>query len=242
MEYETIIYFYPMEEWNGERSPAKSHWWQQPRLKSCQIMSCKDFAVTLCPVPKLYYRKQSWKPEILEEAMENVCCEAEGMTDTFLHSAVEKLMPEEMWGKWRPRQDTIKKLAERQIAEKTKKRGLIPDRAVIRLGNAEDVNRQMEMTWDILFPYLPKINNCIIYYEKIPDADIREELEGFLEDYYYEYGLVVQMEAYGAGRSGGAKADRLTEATDLYLDYRQDNLFRSLRKYLDTMVKNGYDK
>ena len=98
------------------------------------------------------------------------------------------------------------------------------------------------MTWELLQPYLSRINQCIIWYEPIPGVDIREELDEFLEEYYYEYGLLVEMQSYGQERKTDTGKDNQLRRTGLLLDYRGDNLYRSSLKYLDTMVKNRYDK
>lgn len=258
MEHETIIYYYPLKENTGQCSAAaKKHWWQEARLSSFCVSeddtlqtrisgrqeqdgSGYDFQIYACPVPVFYYRKKEWHPQKLCEAMEEVLYQTEGMADTFPAPGMEKLLPEEMLRRWHPRMETLKRLTALQLAQKIETQGGYAQKAVVRLGNMQDADWQMEMTWDLLQPYLPKINQCIIWYDAVPGMDIQEELGGFLEDYYYEYGLVVQTEKYGTRKNGAADWCEQTESYDLCLDFRKDNLYRSILKYLDTMVKNRY--
>lgn len=271
MEQETIIYFYPMKEWCGRECAAKSHWWQTAAIQTYfldnhrrigsegreageapkQTMSGQtaagqpeagsEFSVAVAPVPALYYRKAAWKEQTLAEAMENVIYRTQGMTDTFLHPALLKMMSEETGRRFWPRMETVKRLIGQQLAETFRFGKAMPKSAVVRLGNAYDTDCQMEMVWELLQPYLPWINRCVVYYEKMAEVDIKEELEVFLEEYYYEYGLVVQMEAYGDRQAVDDTHLRL-ETMDLCLDFRRDIPYRTARKYLDTMVKSEYDK
>ncbi|MDE6740420.1 MAG: hypothetical protein K2K07_15155, partial [Lachnospiraceae bacterium] len=121
------------------------------------------------------------------------------------------------------------------------------------------------------------------FYEEVAETDIWMELGSHLDEYYYEYGLVPQLEPYVT--SYGGKADDLWEGTALrcgkprcggmILDYsgrfrypkilpeskavyidmmsetEKERLLRrktpwisyiSPLKYLDTIVKSGYDR
>lgn len=261
MEHETIIYYYPLRENTGQYSAAaKKHWWQEAKLTSFCVSeddtlqtgisgrqeqdgSRYDFQIYACPVPVFYYRKKEWNPQKLCEAMEAVLYQTEGMTDTFPALGMEKLLAEEMLRRWHPRMETVKRLTALRLAQKIETQGRDPQKAVVMLGKMQDADWQMEMTWELLLPYLPKINQCVIRYDPMPGLDIREELGSFLDDYYYEYGLVVQTEQNGAGShalSESSASDRAMEDSGLYLDFRKDNLYRSILKYLDTMVKNRY--
>lgn len=260
MEQETIIYYYPVKENTGQDcAVAKKHWWQEAKLTASCLPesnysqkkktgqqdydgSACEFHIYACPVPVFYYRKKNWQPRTLCEEMEAVLYRAEGMTDTFLAPGMDKLMPKEMQRKWHPRMETIKRLTACQLAQRIEEQGRYPQKAVICLGKIQDADWQMEMTWELLQPYLPKINQCVIRYEPVPGMEIREELGSFLEEYYYEYGLVVQTEKYGVRNNGAAASCEQRESSALCLDFRKDNLYRSCLKYLDTMVKNRYYK
>ena len=68
--------------------------------------------------------------------------------------------------------------------------------AAVLLGELADTDWQMEMTGELLRPYLPKINRLLIFYEEMAETDIWMELGSHLDEYYYEYGLVPQLEPY----------------------------------------------
>lgn len=257
MEHGTIIYYYPVKESAGESCVAKKHWWQDARLVpyylpkeegACRRVSeqqaCGDdeqeLRICVCPVPVLYYKKRSWNPRTLCEAMETVLYQTAGMTDTCLASGVEKLLPEEIRPRWHPRMETLKQLTAQQLVQKKQEQGGYFDKAVVHLGNRQDTEWQMEMTWELLQPYLEKINQCVIWYNPTPAIDIREELSFFLDDYYYEYGLVAETREYGMTPSLSAASREQAQSHELCLDFRKDNLYRSALKYLDTMVKNRY--
>lgn len=259
MEHGTIVYYYPVKESAGESCVAKKHWWQAVRLMPFYLSQengfsqsvpeqqiCeddeRDLHICVCPVPVFYYKKRSWNPQTLCDAMETVLYQTEGMTDTCLASGVEKLLPEEIRPRWHPRMETLKQLTAQQLAQKKKEQGGYFDKAVVRLGNGQDAEWQMEMTWELLQPYLEKINQCVIWYNPTPGIDIREELSVFLDDYYYEYGLVAETREYGTVHSLSAASREQAQNHELCLDFRKDNLYRSALKYLDTMVKNRYYK
>lgn len=236
MERETIIYFYMQSASTKVAMAAKEHWWQPVRLptKVCTEGE-EEFRVVACPIPQYYYRKKKWKPEVLCACMKQVENEMEGMTDTFISYTVAKLLPENLKRLWGPRIKTIRMLLADRIAKITMLKGCFPEQMLVYLGSAQDADWQMELTWEIALPYLSRINRCIVWYEEIPGVDMSEELEPFLEDYYYEYGLVVQLEKYGTQDKQNRKS-----SAELCLDYRKDNLHREVLKYLDTLVKNGY--
>jgi hypothetical protein len=126
-----------------------------------------------------------------------------------------------------------------------------PDTAVICLGAAQDEEWQLQLAWELLQPYLPRLNHCVVRRSASPakagsgeendtyaEADsCGEGISAFAEDCYYEYGLVVQTENDGeAHKPIGTQ----TNTCCLKLDFREDNLYHSAVKYLDTIVKNSY--
>ena len=155
-----------------------------------------EFDVIGCPVPPFYYRHKPWKPEILSEAMENVLHRIEGMADAWLHPQIGEMLTEQYNRCWEPRRDTmrmvVKRLTEQYAAGVISRSG----EAVVLLGKPEDTDWQMEMTRELLLPYLPRINRLLIFYEEIAETDIWMELGNHLDEYYYEYGLVPQLEPY----------------------------------------------
>ncbi len=266
MEKETIIYYYPMTEETAReenRYAAKKHWFQDASLRTVPIAGQAQFNVLGCAVPPFYYRRRPWKAQALSEAMETVLGDAPGMTDTCLHPETGALLTEEYRLKWMPRESTVRLLVRQLLEEHAGKALARWGRVTVLLGQPEDRGRQMEMTWELLQPFLPRINRMLIYYEKrgrareeegqyvlldqeAETADTgylqegernikrrkryhlsgegsggsrkhdaeeqeeeeqeEEELKEYLEDYYYEYGLVPQLEPYVQSRAAGEEA------------------------------------
>lgn len=92
----------------------------------------------------------------------------------------------------------------------------------VLLGQPHETAQQLEMTWELLEPYLPRVNRMLLYYEEqetlwdkrdgypadretqileTAGTDAREELQELLEVYYYEYGLVPQLVPYSRSRT-----------------------------------------
>lgn len=222
---------------------------------------------------------------MLSEAMENVLRRVESMTesltDTWLQPQIETVLTEEYSRRFRPREDTVRavtrRLVDRYAGEMIRESG----EASVLLGEPADTDRQMEMTRELLRPYLSRINRLLIFYEEMAETDIWMELGSHLDEYYYEYGLVPQLEPYGNSRGGTQESGDTANlrcgrhtCRGLVLDYsaqfrypkilpESDTVYidvasgmekeRQLRrktpripyisplKYLDTMVKNGYD-
>ena len=206
MEQETIIYFYPVSEQQkmaGHALAAKRFWFQDVSLRAYRLGAYQDeFSVAGCAIPPFYFRNKSWKPRDLSEAMEEVCRRADGLTDTFLHPRIAAMLTEEYAGRWIPRRQTeqmiIKRLMEQyggRAVERYKE-------AVVLLSEPRDTEWQMEMTGELLQPYLSKINKLLIFYEEIAETDIWMELGSHLDDYYYEYGLVPQPKPYAESADG----------------------------------------
>ena len=258
MEWEKIIYFYPLAEYvekTGCMPAAKRYWFQDVSLKfhfleekdGVQVagkmsgakngvaIPTAEFQVIGCGVPPYYYRHRPWKPQVLSEAMEAVACRVEGMADTWIHPQIGAMLTEEYARRWIPRADTIqavtKRLIERYAGGVLRRSGdgggissgltgVGRDRSVtnsgvigindsafgicgevtVLLGEPADTDRQMQMTRELLLPYLPRINRLLIFYEEVAETDIWMELGSHLDEYYYEYGLVPQLEPYVRNR------------------------------------------
>jgi hypothetical protein len=281
MEREAVIYFYMEQEHSPQRKPAKKHWWQRYETLSVlslpQDMPVGEEHVRLyaCPVPCYFYKKKRWQSAQLDEAMENAFSQVEGMTDTILSWDVEQLLEEEMRRKWQPREDTLKELTALRLARDVRRRAAkenipgnhsvclekyhareidYPASAVIFLGTPQDEDWQLQMAWELLQPYLPKLNRCVVrrslslakaglgerdgVYAK--DDSCGEGIAAFAQDCYYEYGLVVQTDNDGAAHKPLRTIGAQTDTCCLHLDFREDNLYHSAVKYLDTIVKNSY--
>jgi hypothetical protein len=253
------------------------------------VFSVREEHVRLyaCPVPCCFYKKKPWQPVQLDEAMEQAFSQVEGMADTVLSAEVRVLLGEDMSHKWEPRPDTLKTLTAlrlawdvRRLAERDRfpenqgvclekhheRRNNYPAKAVIYLGAAQDEDWQLQMAWELLQPYLPKLNHCVVRQETAAgepeiflkacsrgeaesfaeadgctEEDSRgESISAFAQACAYEYGLVVQTERYGEKAKGLQPADGQAGVPCLHLDFRGENLYHSAVKYLDTIVKNSY--
>ena len=200
MEQETIIYFYPVSEQQriaGHALSAKRFWFQDVSLRTHYLGGCQDeFCVVGCAVPPFYFRCRPWKPQMLSEAMEAVLRRAEGLADTYLHPQIAAMLTEEYDKRWIPRRQTVQLLIRHLVEQYGGRTVERCKEAVVLLGEPGDTGWQMEMTGELLQPYLPKINRLLIFYEEIAETDIWMELGSHLDDYYYEYGLVPQLESY----------------------------------------------
>lgn len=231
MEQETILYYYPMpgQEDGSGRTAARRHWFQEARLQTRLLDERDGFGVLGCAVPPFYYRRKPWKPQALSEAMEAALYGAAGMPDTYVHPDIRRLLAREEHARWMPRQDTVRMLL-RSLLKQYAGRALAGSGMVtVLLGRPEETDMQLETTWELLQPYLPRVNRMLLYYEKREmagsDYDFgcsgeapREETVGaeepaglreYLEACYYEYGLVPQLAPYNSARPMHA-AERMT--------------------------------
>ena len=271
MEQEKIIYYYPLAEYIGRSgcgSAAKRYWFQNAVL-SAGLVSEKEPQVIGCAVPSFYYRRRPWKPQMLAEAMEAVVCRVDGMADTWLHPQIETMLTEEYIRRWIPRRDTVQAMIRQLIGQYADRIIRQCGEVAVLLGEPVDTDWQMKMTGELLSPYLPRINRLLIFYEEVAETDIWMELGNHLDEYYYEYGLVPQLEPYrddlrcGKAKCKGMILDYcaqfrypkiLPEDAAVYIDTvsvgEKEELLRrktpqipyvSPLKYLDTMVKSSYD-
>lgn len=275
METETIVYFYPAPEQMYKNNAAKKHWWQDAVLRERNLTAAETggfFVPVDCPIPLFYYKRKPWPPEILSEAMEKILHRAEGMADAFLHPQIMTYVSEKYAERWEARRETMEKLGACLLASYAADCLREKGRVAVLLGSPEDTDLQMEMTRELLTPYLPRINSLLFYYEEVEGTDIWEETGFYLEAYGYEYGLVPEMRPYLAGeeglccgkeRCGGVILDftaaprypRMERDKVIYMDLvssweKERNCIRkngeilyvSPLKYLDTIVKTGYDR
>lgn len=323
MEQETILYYYPLPGGPAGRNSteaAKKRWFQEAVLRVETLAEEAGFSVLGCPVPPFYYRKKGWKELVLFEAMEAALHTAAGMTDTYVHPDILRLLAPENRGRWQPRSSTVKMLTKHLLGQQAQKALARTDMVTVLLGQPHETAQQLEMTWELLEPYLPRVNRMLLYYEEqepswdkrdgdpadreaqlleTAGTDAREELQEFLEVYYYEYGLVPQLVPYsrsrtaagveeevekaakeetanetakeagpgqlrcGKERCGGVILDycegfrypKIAAGECVYMDIVSDGgkqrllgrkspavAYVSPLKYLDTMVKNSYDR
>lgn len=258
-----------------QKNAARRHWWQDAVLTGRELPAKERepfFLLVDCPVPRYYYRKRPWPSEILSECMAEAVYKAAGMADAWLHPDIMTLMSGAQRARWEASPDTIRRLLACLVsvsaADCLKESGA----ATVLLGRASDTLWQMEMTEQVLTPYLPRINRLTFCYEEVEGTDLWEEAAGYLEAYSYEYGLSPGLVPY---RGNGETADDKEPCGGLILDYgapvdgrrlkgREKAVYVDLQgdfvkerkclaadgrilyvsplKYLDTAVKNEYDK
>lgn len=217
------MYFHPAPMGMYQKNAARRHWWQDAVLTGQQLPAKERepfFLLVDCPVPRYYYRKRPWCSETLSECMAEVMYGAPGMADAWLHPDIMTLMSEEERGRWEASPDTVRRLLACMVsvyaADSLKESGA----ATVLLGKSSDTLWQMEMTGQVLSPYLPRINRLTFYYEEAAGSDLWEEAAGYLETYSYEYGLTPGLVPYR--RRGERTADERGSgfgSSGLILDY-----------------------
>lgn len=274
MNTDKIVYYYPIMGQTGQPMSmccAKRFWFQDVSLmaRPCgEAQSPPELQILGCAVPPLYFRRKPWKPSVLSEAMERVLDQVEGMADSYIHPQIGEMLTAQYAGRWLPRMDTVQMLIKQMVDRYA---GSVLTRcgeATVLLGEPSDTDWQMKMSRELLYPYLPRINRLLIYYEEIAETDIWMELGSHLDEFYYEFGLVPQLEPYvgskcGKTRCGGMILDYcgqfrypkiMPDGDAVYLDTASvtakeqllkrktpQTAYVSPLKYLDTMVKNSYD-
>ena len=219
MEQETILYYYPLPvrpDSADNTIAAKKHWFQEAVLPVMLLTTQEEFDILGCAVPPFYYRKKPWKAPLLSEAMEAALHTAAGMPDTCVHQDILRFLAPESRGRWQPHAGTVMRLTKYLLEQRAGKVLALTGMVTVLLGQPEETERQLETTWELLEPYLPKVNRMVLYYEgwerqknkeetavhkyykdeAAVGEDDREVLQEYIEDYYYEYGLVPQLVPY----------------------------------------------
>lgn len=295
---------------------AKKHWFQEAVLQTRQLGAQEEFCVMGCAIPPFYYRKKEWRAPVLFEAMEAALQTAAGMTDTCVHPDILRFLEPKMWERWQPCARTIKLLLKYLLEQQAEKALARTGMVTVLLGQIGETEQQLQTIRELLAPYLPRVNRMLLYYEgqetlresretELEDGgkawrrssgyedggetvgeDEREMLQDYTEEYYYEYGLVVQLIPYNRVRAAETTKDALSVQDDsvtlrcgkercggLILDYSDGFRYPKLMsegvyidvvsdgekerlvnrkspaipyvsplKYLDTLVKNSYDR
>ena len=138
----------------------------------------------------------------MSAAMEEVVHRADGMADAFLHPDIMTYMSEKFRERWEMRRDTFERLSACLLAACAAGPLHEKGRVAVLLGKPEETDWQMELTQNLLLPYLSRINSLLFYYEEVAGTDIWEEMAAYLETYDYEYGLVPAMHPYSTGEQG----------------------------------------
>lgn len=273
---EKLIYFYPAAgQGHTERESlaAIRRRLQKPALAEHELGGCGALEVAGCAVPPFYYRYKAWKPARLQRVMEETLRRYGDGADVWLHPQIVRMLPEDAAARFRPRPETVRTLIGHLVNRYAPAAIGQCKEAAVLLGGPGEAGEQMRLTDSLLKPYMEKINRLTVFYQEEEENACREIIEEELDGYYYEYGLVAQVQAYteaadgfrcGRNPCGGLILDycaqyrypKLTHSTGLvYVDTvsaadKQMRLTRtalakqyvSPSKYLDTMVKNSYDR
>lgn len=162
------------------------------------------FLLVDCPVPRYEYHKRFWRAEALSACMAEQMYDAAGMADAWLHPDIMTLVSEKYRDRWEASPETVRQLLACLVAVFAAESLRTSGAAVVLLGKSSDTLWQMEMTGQVLAPYLPRINRLTFYYEEAEGVDLWEEAAGYLESYSYEYGLSPGLMPYR--RRGGRMA------------------------------------
>ncbi len=259
-----------------QKNAARKHWWQDAGLVLRELPAKERepfFLLVDCPVPLYYYRRRPWPPDVLSACMAEAVYGAPGMADAWLHPDIMTLVSEEYRGRWEAKPETVRRLLSCLISVTAADYLRESGEAAVLLGKSSDTLWQMELTGQVLAPYLPRINRLTFYYEETAGVDLWEEAAAYLEAYRYEYGLTPALVPYRTGTGGKVNGEET--GGGLILDYggpvsgwrlkggaraacvdlsgspvkerkclAKDGriLYVSPLKYLDTTVKNEYDK
>lgn len=225
MEQETILYYYPLPakpDDTDNTTAARKHWFQEAVLHTALLARQEEFCVLGCAVPPFSYRKRAWKAPVLYEAMETALHTAAGMTDTFVHPDILRLLGPERQGRWQPHEDTIKMLLKYLLGQQAGEAPALSGMVTVLLGQPRDAARQLETTWELLEPYLPRVNRMLLYYEgqeRQQDGGTTGKGRGRLAG-YDDAGEAAEadgLEAAEVGSMEAAEADGL-EALQEYLE------------------------
>lgn len=276
IELNSLLYFHPAPEGMYQKNAAGRHWWQDAVLTGRELPAKERepfFLLVDCPVPRYAYHKRAWRAEELSACMAELVCSAPGMADAWLHPNIMTLVSEGYRDRWEAGPETVRQLLACLISVFAAEELRASGEAAVWLGKASDTLWQMEMTGQVLAPYLPRINRLTFYYEEAQGVDLWEEAAGYLEGYSYEYGLTPCLLPYQRG--GERTTDGGVPCGSLILDYGAPADGRQFKggeravyvdlqgspakerkclaaggrlsyvsplKYLDTAVKNEYDR
>lgn len=269
IELSSLLYFHPAPEGMYQKNAARKHWWQDAVLTWRELPAKERepfFLLVDCPVPRYTYHKKTWRAEELSACMAELMYRASGMADAWLHPDIMTLMSEEYRDRWEAGPETVRQLLACLISVFAAKNLRASGEAVVLLGKSSDTLWQMEMTGQVLAPYLPRINRLTFCYEEAAGVDLWEEAAGYLEAYNYEYGLTPCLLPYQGNSTpwgslildyGSPMAGRQFKGREqaVYVDLQgcpakerkclasNGRLsYVSPLKYLDTIVKSEYDR
>lgn len=253
MEGGKVLYFYLRE---GEGIKYKRHRWSQGKMPVVNISMGKKGELGCCGVPEFYRKGRVWEADRLRNEMGRALKES-GAEDFYLQPKLaclteieERLPPEVLLEKVLGQAPCMEYLV--YIGEDRDRGGAWEE---------EELREERQMLFRLLTPYLARINHFTLV------TDRPEGYEEFTDYIYEEYGIpaaaVEKMERqFGRDgrtvvldrrKSGGEMRQEIPRRA-FYLDFwsedgkrewiekeRRDIRYISVVKFLDTLVKNGYN-
>lgn len=250
MEGGKLLYFYLKE---GEK--WKRHRWSQGKMIVADISMGKEGMLGCCGVPEFYRKNSAWKEDRLRDAMGRTLREQEAEA-FYLQPKMARLAGIE---EGFPPEALLKKIMDQvscmeylvYIGSDGDKKGAWEE---------EELREERRLLFSLLSPYLARINHFTLV------TDRPEGYEEFTDYIYDEYGIptaaVAKMER-PLGKDGrtvildmGKKKRAALQAiprrafyVDLWsedekreqVEERGDIIYISVAKFLDTLVKNGYN-
>lgn len=196
---DSLFYFHPAPEGMYQKNAARRHWWQDAVLTGRKLPAKERepfFLLVDCPVPRYEYHKRPWRAEVLSACMAERMYDASGMADAWLHPDIMTAVSEKYRDRWEANPQTVRQILACLLSVFATESLQTSGAAVVLLGKSSDTLWQMEMTGQVLSPYLPRINRLTFYYEEAEGIDLWEEAAGYLESYSYEYGLTPGLAPY----------------------------------------------
>ncbi|MCM1143248.1 MAG: hypothetical protein NC318_05775 [Blautia sp.] len=293
MGNETILYYAAEETITGVRRNIKMPFWRKIKPSSF-VVETEEVTVTMLLIPAL---QKGWKPDKLLRFLQRDIAERSAYgrnPEIMIHPALGQLLGQtaQQYARDSWEQDLRTQEPQRQQTDTflpifwslsakllAAEAGLRTESVLLLLGSALFPEEQIEKFDEMIQPYLSRINHLTIAYDGredfLPEWEHWEEvIEEYVEEIYYEYGLVsqivqdveLQSRQYKNSMKKGAFLVldfgyegsfpwRALQAGSVYLDvascekkrlllqkkYREVS-YLSPWKYLDTVVKSGYDK
>lgn len=242
-EKKRMVYYFP-----EKGTCAKKHLWSEARFPVMEARIDDEWELVCCLVPEYYMKNRSWDKEKLLETMNHILTGQEyhsyylppGLADKI---GIEEKFPPEI-------------LLEKVLA------GVPCWECLFYIGSRENTDQEEPyMLRRLLERYLPRINHFTLITDRIMDY------EDFTQDIYDEYGIPtaymerLEKRCSRAGRTvilDGRRSHTIpcsiVPSEAVYVDLwsveqkkktlekmRRDVSYMSVVKFLDTIVKNGYN-
>lgn len=222
---------------------AKAHYWSKVGLPLMEVGIGQEGKMFCCPVPEYYIRDRSWKEEhltdCLNEIINGVQCK-----EYYLQPEVAGMVG-----------------VEEKLPPQILLRCLLRQIPCVEYLCCIGWEEEQEMLWELLEPYFPRINHVNVISDKV------WEYEEFGEYIYNEYGIPMAGASKlgkNLGRDGrtvildGKREYKIPwsaipkdavyvdlwsmrEKRELLAKFRRDIKYLSVVKFLDTIMKSGYN-